>query len=128
MLLRCAEPPGSVASCRVASCRSGGLEEPWRHSQISAVANEGQPILIAIPVNANQVAKVYLFRSQQIRQRIYDVPLDGPFQVPCAISLIRAFLKQEFLAWSGYPKQELAFGRFQHPLLHLAQFDIQDLL
>ncbi len=56
------------------------------------------------------------------------MPLDGAFQVPRAISLIRAFLKQKFLAWSGYAKQELAFGRFQHPLLHLAQFDIQDLL
>ena len=68
---------------------------------------------------------MYLFRSQQIRQRIYDVALNGPFEVSRAISLIRAFLKQKFLARSGYPKQELAFGRFQNPLLHLAQFDVR---
>jgi hypothetical protein len=35
-------------------------------------------VLFTVPIDANQVAEVYLFGSQQIRQRIYDVPFDGP--------------------------------------------------
>jgi len=36
---------------------------------------------------------MYLVRSQEIRQRIHNMPLDGTLQVPCAISLVRAFLQ-----------------------------------
>jgi hypothetical protein len=52
-----------------------------------------------------------LFGSQQIRQGIYNMPLDGSLQVPRPVSLVRAFLQQELFARPGYAEQELALGR-----------------
>ena len=125
---RCGRVHGLPVVCFRESSWSRRLQATRWHCQILAFADECQPILIAIPVDANQIAKMYLFRSQQIRQWIHDVALDGPFQMARAISLIRTFLKQKFFAGPRYPKQELTLGRFQNSLLHLSQFDIQNFL
>jgi hypothetical protein len=55
-----------------------GLQAACRHGQVFAFTDECQLVLFTVPIDANQVAKVDLFGSQQIRQRIYDVPFDGP--------------------------------------------------
>ena len=63
---------------------------------------------------------MHLLGGQQIRQRIDHVAFDGALQVACAITLVRAFLKQEVPASRRHAEEELPLGRFQNPLLHLA--------
>ena len=81
-----------------------------------------------IPVNPHQVAQADLIRSQQIRQRINDMPLDGTLQVAGAIALIRAFLEQKLAAGIRHAKEELPLGCVQDPLLHLPQLNIEHFL
>jgi len=39
-----------------------------------------------------------------------------------------SLLQQELFGKPGHAEQETGLGRFEHTLLHLSQFDIQDLL
>ena len=90
-----------------------------RKRQVFPFTNEREAILLFVPVDANQVAKVNLFGGQQVGQGIDHVAFDGALQVPCAIPLVGAFLKKELTARRSHAEKELAFGGFQNTLLHL---------
>jgi hypothetical protein len=46
-----------------------------------------------IPIDADQVAKMYLIRGKQIGKWIDNMALNGPLEMPRTIALVRAFLK-----------------------------------
>jgi hypothetical protein len=79
-----------------------------------SLAHKRELIVLAIPINAHQVAQMHLFGSQQVRQRINDVPLDRALQVPRPIALVSPFLQQEIPARTSHAKQELPLGRLQN--------------
>jgi len=107
--------------------RNGRLQPADRHRQIFAFAYKRQSVLLAVPVDAHQVAQLHLFRRQQIRQRINHVPFNRPLQMPRPVALIGPFLQQKFPARPSHAKQKLPLGRLQHTLLHMLQFDFQHL-
>src|SRR6266404_6662081 len=90
-----------------------------------ALTNKRQLRMFAVPIDAHQVAEMHLLRSQQICQRIHDVPLYGPLQVARTIPLVRAFFQQEIAPGTRDAEQELSLRRFQHALLHLAKLDVE---
>ena len=63
------------------------------HCQILAFAYERQAVLDVIPIDADQVAKMYLIRGKQIGKWIDNMTLNGPLEMPRTIALVRAFLK-----------------------------------
>src|SRR5882757_5649740 len=95
------------------------------HQSAFALADECQPHVFTVPIDANEIAQVDLFGGQQIRQRINHVALNGALQVPGAVTLIRAFFQQEVAPRGGHAKQELTLGGLQNALLHLPQLNVQ---
>src|SRR5882762_3728179 len=117
-----------AALCGSGSRGSNRLRLARRDRQVFTFADEGQAVLLLVPINANQVTEVNLLGRQQVRQRIDNVAFDGTFQVSCSIALVRSFLQQEVAAAVCHAKQELSLGGFQHTLLYLAQLDFENLL
>src|ERR1700722_1691641 len=68
------------------------------HQRAFTLADESQAVVLAVPIDANEVPKVDLFGSQQISQRVDHVAFDGPLQVSCTVALVGSFLEQEFPA------------------------------
>ena len=93
-----------------------------------ALANEGQFLVLAVPIDADQVADAHLLRGQQVRQRVDDIALDGALQMACTVALVRAFLQKEIAARVGDAKEEFSVGGVQDALLDHAQLDVEDLL
>src|SRR5260370_26315410 len=56
------------------------------------------------------------------------MPFDGPFQVSCAVALVRSLLQKEISTIRGPPKENLPLVGIQDALLHLPQLDIQHFL
>src|SRR6266576_460563 len=98
----------------------GGLYE-----RALAFAYKREPVVALVPIDTHQVAQVDLIGGQQIRQRIHDMPLYGAFQVPCTVTLVGAFSKQEVAASLGHAEEKLPLGGVQDALLHLTQLDIE---
>src|ERR1700682_2281268 len=96
--------------------------------QVFTLADEGQAVLLLVPIDANEVAKAKLAGSRQVRQWIHDMAFDRALEVPRAVALVRAFLQKEVAAGIGHAEQELTLGGFQDALLHLAQLDFEDFL
>ena len=69
-----------------------------------------------------------LLGGEQVRHWIDHMALDGSFQVARPIPLIRAFLQKKIAAWLGHAEEKLPFGRFQYAVLHLGQFNLENLL
>src|SRR5207253_7406973 len=100
------------------ACGNNGLRLARWDCQVFTLADKGQAVLLLVPIDANEVAKVNLLGRQQVRQRIYDVAFDGSLEVPCTVALVRAFLEEEVPAGIGHAEQELPLGSFQNALLH----------
>src|ERR1043166_8450243 len=76
---------------------------------------------------SNGIAPVNLSRRHEIRERLDQMALDGPFQVASAISHIGALLQQEFLGFFREVNQEwLACGGVRNTLLQHSQLDVYD--
>src|SRR6266581_9805899 len=63
-----------------------------------------------------------------MRQRIDHMPFDGPFQVSCAVALVRTLLQKEISTIRGHSEKKLSLSGIQDALLHLTQLDIQHFL
>jgi hypothetical protein len=81
-----------------------------------------------IPIDADQIAGMYLIRGKQTGKRRDNMALNGPLEMPRTITLVRTLLKQEFPARICYPKEKLPLSSFQYSLLDLTQLDLQNLL
>src|SRR5579871_86368 len=81
-----------AAACLRCLHRNDRFYSPQRHRKILAFAGERQALLLFVVVNANQVAEMHLFGSQQIRERIDDVAFDRALQMPRTVPLIGSFL------------------------------------
>src|SRR6266702_3874636 len=55
------------------------------------------------------------------------MPLDGTLQVTGPVALVSSFLQEELPTRLRHAEQKLTLGGFQHALLHLAKFDLQNL-
>src|SRR6266568_3939554 len=55
------------------------------------------------------------------------MPLDGTLQVTGPITLVSSFLQEEVAPRLRHAEQKLTLGGFQHALLHLAKFNLQNL-
>src|SRR6266496_5994176 len=53
---------------------------------------------------------------------------DGPFQVSCAVALVRSLLQKEVSPIRGHSEKKLSLGGIQDALMHLTQLDIQHFL
>src|SRR5258708_33015948 len=93
--------------------------------QVFTLANEGQAVLLLIPVDANEVTEVNLFGGQQVCQWINHVAFDGALEVPRTVALVCAFPQEEVPAWIRHAEQELPLGSLQNSLLNLAQLDFE---
>src|SRR5260370_8276478 len=82
--------------------------------QVFTLANEGQAVLLLIPVDANEVTEVNLFGGQQVCQWINHVPLDGALQVPRTVALVRAFLQEEVPPRLRHAEQDLPLPSLQN--------------
>src|SRR5207245_11205314 len=80
------------------------------------------------PVNAEHVPQPHLLGRQKVRQRIYNVPLNRPLQMPRAILQVSPFSQQILPRFRRHPEQKLPPRRLQHPLLHYPQLNLQNLL
>src|SRR6266849_7676137 len=109
------------------SHRCRRFEAASRHCKIVTLSNESQAVLAVVPIDADQVAKMYLIRVKQIGKRRYNMALNGPLEMPRTIALVRTLLKQKFPARTCYPKEKLPLSGFQHSLLDLTQLDLQNL-
>src|SRR6267142_2531462 len=94
---------------RNGSHRRRRFEAASRHRTIITFSNESQAVLSVIPIDADQVAKTYLFRGKQIGKRRDNMALNGPFEMPRTIALVRTLLKQKFPGRTRYPKKKLPF-------------------
>ena len=110
--------------------KPGGRNRFWpadRHGYVFAFAGEIKVVLVAIPIDADEVAEMDLFGGQKIGHGVDDVALDGTLEVTRAVALVRALLQEEITALFGNAEKELAFGGFEDALLHHGQLDIENL-
>src|SRR6266404_1009044 len=80
---------------RNGSHRCRRFEAASRHRTIIAFSNESQAVLAVIPIDADQVTKMYLIRGKQIGKRRDNMALNGPLEMPRTIALVRTLLKQK---------------------------------
>src|SRR5271157_1782144 len=92
------------------------------------LANKGQFLVLAVPIDAHEVADAHLLRRKQVSQRIDDVALDGALQMARTVALVRAFLQEEVAAGISDAKEEFAVGGVQDALLDHAELDVEHLL
>src|SRR5882724_5607959 len=78
---------------RNGSHRSCPFEVASRRRQLRAFLNESQAVLAMVPIDADQVARMYLIRGKQIGKRGDNMALNGPLEMPRTIALVRTFLK-----------------------------------
>src|SRR6267154_1626736 len=115
----------------LAALRGGGARSnSWFYlarwdRQVFTFADEGQAVLLLIPVDADQVTQVDLFGCQEVCQWINHVALDGAFEVPRTVALVCAFLQEEVPARIRHAEQELPLGSLENSLLYLAQLDFE---
>src|SRR5689334_8247077 len=68
-----------------------------RHRRRGTLILEDQTSCVAIPIDTNHVAQVDLAGGQQVGERRDHLARNRPFQMPRAISQVRAFAQQEGL-------------------------------
>src|SRR2546427_11884416 len=64
----------------------------WQHRAFPFLM-EHQPLFAQVPVNAQHVPQPHLLGRQKVRQRIYNVPLNRPLQMPRPILQVGPFLE-----------------------------------
>jgi len=91
-----------------------------------AFANEGEFLVVAIPIHADEVADAHLLGGEKIGEGIDEVAFNGALEVARAVALVGAFLQEEIAAAIGDAKEEFAVGGFEDAPLHEAEFDVED--
>src|SRR5260370_40482021 len=76
-----------AALCGSGARGNSGLRLARWDRQVFTLAAEGQTILLLVPIDANEVAKVNLLGRQQVRQWIHNVAFDGALDVPRTVAL-----------------------------------------
>src|SRR5580658_4436431 len=126
---RCRRRFNAPAASRLRNSGScNRFHSPRRYCQVLSLADEAQSFTILAPIDAHQVAQVHLLGSQQIRQRVNHVPLDGSLEVSRSIALVGSFLQEELSSSRRNPEEELALRRLQNSLLYLPELDLQHFL
>ena len=123
---------GGGAFAKTVRAKDGGSGFPFRgfggDESAFLLTNEGQFLVLPIPIDANKVADAHLLRSEEVGQWIDDVTLDGAFQMAGAVALVGAFLQKKIAASVGDVEEEFAVGGVQDALLDHAQLDLENLL
>ena len=89
---------------------------------------EGQSIAGTAEIDFDHVAQSDLSSSDQVRDRINQVTLDGPLEVARTVFQIGSFPKQEFFRLRSTSEDELFIGLRRHDaILDVVEFDIQHL-
>src|SRR6266700_5143002 len=77
-----------AALCGSSARGNYGLRLACGDCQVLTLADEGQTVLLLVPINADEVTEVNLLGRQQVRQWVYHVTFDGALKVPRAVALV----------------------------------------
>lgn len=118
---------GAAAACLRSAGSDSGFGTADGHGEVLAFLYETEHIVIAAPIDADEVATVDLLSGEQVSHGVDDVALDGALEVTRSVTLVGALLEKEIAAGGRDAKKELALGGLKDALLNHGEFDVQNL-